>query len=111
LLDEDGNVAGGGGGGGGGCEPQAARDDDKLWWSGGSGSDSHVVHGGHAPEGTRTVRLTLGDHEPVTAQVNSDGYFLLVLDESACCEWSYPDLLDALDADGNVIASTNRPQR
>jgi hypothetical protein len=109
LLDEEGNDAGGGGGGGGGCEPQAERDGDKLWWSGGSGSDAQVIHGGHAPEDTRTVRLTFGDHEPVTAPVNSDGYFLLVLSESACCEWSFPDLLEALDADGNIIASTNRP--
>jgi hypothetical protein len=108
-LDEDGNDAGAGGSGGGGCEPQEVREGDGLWWSGGSGSDNQVIHGGHAPEGTRTVRMTFADHEPVTASVNSDGYFLLVLRESACCEWSFPDLLEALDEDGNVIASTNKP--
>jgi hypothetical protein len=109
LLDEDGNDAGAGGGGGGGCEPQAVREGDNLWWSGGSGSDAEVVHGGHAPEGTRSVRLTFGEHDPVDVPVDSDGYFLIVLNESACCEWSFPDLLEAIDADGNVIDSTNKP--
>lgn len=109
LLEADGNEAGGLTAMGGGCEPQAVRDADGFWWSGGGGSDAEVMHSGHAPDETRTVRLTFGDHEPVTAPVNSDGYFMFVLAESACCEWSFPDLLEAIDVDGNVIDSTNKP--
>jgi len=105
-VNEDGELVGGGGGGGG-CGPIPGRDEDDLWWSGGIGSDSEVVHGGHAPAGSERVRLYFGDHEPVLIDVEDDGYFLVVLDESACCEWSYPDSIEALDADGEVMASVN----
>lgn len=106
-LDEEGESIGGGGGGGG-CEPTPGVEPDGLWWSGGGGSETEVYHGGHAPEGATSVRLTFGDHPPVTVPVD-DGYFFIVLGESACCEFGFPDQLDALAADGNAIDSTNRP--
>jgi hypothetical protein len=102
-VDDDGNSASGGGGS---CGNQPSPDQaDGLWWSGGSGSDDHVAHSGHVPEGAVAVRLTFGDHEPVTVDANARGYFLVVIPESACCEWSFPDRLEALDADGAVVAS------
>ena len=94
------------GGGGGSCGglPDPTRADD-LWWSGGSGSDSRVIHAGRVPSGAAQARLTFGDHQPVVVDANDRGYFLIALAESACCEWSFPDLLEALDAEGEVIAS------
>jgi len=70
--------------GGGGCgnQPAPGRNDD-LWRSGGSGLDRHVSHGGHAPDEATHVRLTFGSHDPVTVEVNPNGYFLGVLPESA----------------------------
>ena len=67
-----------------------------------------MYHGGHAPDGATSVRMTFGNQRPVTVPVDA-GYFFVVLGESASSEWSFPDLLEALDADGTIIDSTNQP--
>lgn len=102
-IDDDGNSVGGGGGGCGN-EPSPGEDDG-LWWSGGGGSDSEVVHGGHVPDDAVAARLTFENGESVTVDANERGYFLVILAESACCEWSFVELLEALDEHGDVIGS------
>jgi len=105
-LDPDGKPVGGSGGGGG-CV--AVDENDEITWTGGGGSDSEVSHGGRVPEGSASVRLYFEGHEadPAIADVQGGGYYFVVLGESACCEYSFPDTIEALDTDGGVIASTH----
>jgi len=77
---------------------------DGLTWSGGAGTDTYVMHSGHAPDAAAVVRMTFRGHPPVDVEVQNGVYFT-VLNESAMAEWSFPTRVVALDDDGAVIAT------
>lgn len=103
-VDEDGHTAGGGAGGSG-CNPTPPAD---IEWSGGGGNgppNPAVSHGGHVNiEATRVV-LTFPDQAPVRLPLDADGYFLKVFPEDPSGAFSYPERIDALDSNDNIVAT------
>jgi len=108
-IDGDGREIGGAGGGGG-CEPPP-EDPSGISWSGGGGNGPPkpaVTWGGRVPAEAVDVRLTFGGEPPIVTAVQSDGYFFIVLpDDPAGPFGSPPDTIEALDDDGDVIATLN----
>lgn len=77
----------------------------EISWAGGQASGLNQFHAGRVPDGAETVELHLAGGDEVTvAAIDGDFYFAVISDATWHEEIPQPDLVEALDADGNVIA-------
>lgn len=97
---------------GGGCGSGAAG--NGISWSGGMAtfddqdSSGWVILSGHVMSEAESVRVNLEGEDPIVLETQVDGYFMGALEITSMEEMnsrSWPDSIDALDADGDVIAS------
>ena len=99
-----------GGGSSNGCGGGDAG--DAITWSGGmstfDGESGWVLLSGRVPADADAVHVHYPDEEPIVTEVQVDGYFLHALPVASMTEMdarSWPDSIDAVGADGAIIAT------
>jgi hypothetical protein len=85
----------------GGCRELARGE---LSWAGGQASGLNQFHAGRVPDGATVAVLHLAGGDEVTVEtIDGDYYFAVISDATWHEEIPQPDLIEALDEDGNVV--------
>ena len=100
------------GGSSNGCGGDAA--DDAITWSGGmatlDGDSGWVILSGRVPADADAVHVHFSGEDPIVTETQVDGYFMHALPITSMSEMdarSWPDSIDAVGADGEIIATVD----